>query len=86
MNHFEAHPMVESREVDSKVLRMTIKFEYFFLIKRQHGECNNRNFRGFLFGMSPDVPAFKARVFTSDSKVTCTTGIHLLQFKILEYY
>ena len=23
---------------------------------------------GFLFGMSPDVPAFKVRVFTSDFK------------------
>ena len=25
-----------------------------------------QNFREFLFGMSPDVPAFKGLVFTSD--------------------
>ena len=30
MNHFEAHLMVLSRVVDSKVLRMAIQFEYFF--------------------------------------------------------
>ena len=40
----------------------------FFSMKRQNGECNVRNFRRVLFGMSPDVPAFKARVFTSDFK------------------
>ena len=28
-----------------------------------------RNFRRFLFGMSPDVPAFKVCVFTSDFKL-----------------
>ena len=60
MNHFEAHLIVSSRIVDSKVLRMVIQFEYFFLIRRQIGECNVRNFRGFLFDMSPDVPAFKS--------------------------
>ena len=36
--------------------------------------------------MSPDVPAFKVRVFTSDFKFwrvgKSTTDIHLLQFKI----
>ena len=53
---------------DSKVLRMAIQFEYFFLIKRQNGECNVRNFRRFLFGMSPDIPAFKVCFFTSDVK------------------
>ena len=30
MNHFEAHVMVSSRAVDSKVLKMAIQFEYFF--------------------------------------------------------
>ena len=30
MNHFEADLMVLSQVVDSKVLRMAIKFEYFF--------------------------------------------------------
>ena len=30
MNHFEAYLIVSSRGVDSKVLRMTIWFEYFF--------------------------------------------------------
>ena len=30
MNQFEAHLMVSSREVDSKVLRMAIQSEYFF--------------------------------------------------------
>ena len=66
MNYFEAQLMVSSRIsriVDSKVLRVAIQFEvFFFLIKRQNGECNVRNFRRFLFGMSPDVPAFKVHV------------------------
>ena len=63
MNNFEAHLMVSSGEVDSKVLRMTNQFEYFFSDKRANGECNVTNFRRFLFGMSPDVPALKVRVF-----------------------
>ena len=71
-SHFEAHLIVSSRVVESKVLRMAIQFEYFFLIDlRQNGECigpNVRDFRRFLFGMSPDVPAFKVRVFISDFK------------------
>ena len=58
--------MVSSREVDSKLLRMSIHFEYYFLIRRQNGKCNVRNFKQFLFGMSPDVPAFKGHIFTSD--------------------
>ena len=65
MNHFEGHLVVSSRVVDSKVLRMTIR-SVFLLRKRQNGECNVRNFRRFLFGKSPDVPAFKVHVFTSD--------------------
>ena len=53
--------------MDSKVLRMAIQFEYFFfLIRRHNDECNVRKFRRFLFGMNPDVPAFKVRVLTSD--------------------
>ena len=61
MNHFEVHLMISSRAVDSKVLRMAIQFEYFFfLIKRQNGEHNDRNFRRFLFGMSPNVMASKS--------------------------
>ena len=39
---------------------------FFFLIKRLNGECNVRNFRLFLFGMSSDVPAIKVCVFISD--------------------
>ena len=66
MNHFVAHLMVSSRVLDSKVLRIAIQFQYFFLIRRQNGECNVRNFRRFLFGMSLDVPAFKVHVFTRD--------------------
>ena len=68
MNHFEAHLMISSGVLDSKVLRMAIQFEYFFIIMiiRRNGECNIRNFRQFLFGMSHDVPAFKVHVFTSD--------------------
>ena len=38
------------------------------LIKRQNGGCYVRNMRWFLFSMSLDTPAFKARVFTSDFK------------------
>ena len=70
MNHFESHLMVSSRVVDSKVLEMAIQFEYFFFLKRgQDSECNVRNSeRLILFGMSPDVPAVKVRVFTSDLK------------------
>ena len=69
MNHFEVHLMVSSREVDSKVLKMAIQYEYFFfLIKKQNGESNVRNFRRFLFGMSLDVPALKVHVLTSDFK------------------
>ena len=62
MNHFEVHLMVSSRVVDSKVFRMAIQFEYFFLIKRQSGKCSVRHFRRFLFDMSPDVQAFKVRI------------------------
>ena len=29
---------------------------------------NVRHFQWFLFGMSPDVPAFKVRIFTTDFK------------------
>ena len=68
MNHFEADLMASSKAVYSKVLRMAIQFEYFFVIKRQNGECNVINHGEFLFGMSFDVPAFKVRVFTSDFK------------------
>ena len=66
--------MVSSREVGSKVLRMPIQFEvfffffFFFMIKMQNGECNVKNFRRFLFGLSPDVPAFKVLVLTGDFK------------------
>ena len=69
MNHFEADLMASSKAVYSKVLRMAIQFEYFFFVmKRQNGECNAINHVEFLFGMSFDVPAFKVRVFTSDFK------------------
>ena len=37
-------------------------------MKRQTGECNVRNFIQFLFGTSPDVPAFKYSIFTIDFK------------------
>ena len=67
MNHFEVHLMVSSREVDSTVLRMALQLEYFS-DKKENGECNVRHFTPFLFGMSPDVPAFKVCIFTSDFK------------------
>ena len=67
MNHLEAHLMVSSRAVDSKVLWRAIQFEYFFLIGGQNGKCNVKYIRQFLlFEMSPDVSAFKVRDFTSD--------------------
>ena len=67
MNHFKADLVVSSNVVDFKVLSTAIKCEYFFfLIKTQNGECNIRNFKQFLLGISPDIPAFKLRVFTSD--------------------
>ena len=53
MNHFEAHLMVSSRVVDSKVLRMAIQFEQFFSDKKAKWRTYNvRNFRRFLFGTS----------------------------------
>ena len=58
--------MVSLREVDSKVLRMAIQFVSMFSDERQNGECNVQNFRRFLFDISPDVPAFKVCIFTSD--------------------
>ena len=44
---------------------MAIQFDYFFIylfffmLKRLNGKFNVRNFRRFLFGMSPYVPALK---------------------------
>ena len=38
------------------------------MIKRQNGECYARNFRWFLFGVSPDVWAFEVGIFTNDFK------------------
>ena len=58
--------MVSFGVVDSNVPRIVIQFEYLVLLKRQNGEWNVRNFRGFLFGMSPDVQVFKVRVLESD--------------------
>ena len=61
--------MVSSIVVDSTVLKMTIQFEYIFLIRRIYGDCNVRNFRRFLFGMCPDEPSFKVRLLlASDLK------------------
>ena len=39
--------MVSSVEVDSYILRMAIQLEYFFLIKRQNGECLSEILDGF---------------------------------------
>ena len=54
INYLEMHLMVSSRVIDSKVLRIAIQFEYFSAKKAN------------IFGMSPDVLAFKVCVFTSD--------------------
>ena len=35
---------------------------------------NVRNFKWFLFGMSPDVPVFKVHVFTGDLKFWIRVG------------
>ena len=61
--------MLLSRLVDSEVLWMSIQFD-FFLTNRQNGECYVRNFRWFLFRITPDpnIPIFKVRIFTSDIK------------------
>ena len=67
MNYLEAF-MRSSKSVNSKVLKIIIQSEYFFLIKRQNGEYCFNNFSWFLFGMSPDIPAFRVCVFTSDFK------------------
>ena len=68
MNHFEVH-LVSPKVADSKVLRMAIQLSiFFFLISRQNGKCNIRNFTQILFGMSPDELAFKVYILTSDLK------------------
>ena len=43
---------------------MAIKLRYFDEKKKQNGECNVWNFKGFFFGMRSDVPAFP--VFAKD--------------------
>ena len=60
---------------------MAIHFEYFFLIKRQNGECNVRNFRRILFGTSHDLTAFEVRVFTGDLRFWIVVNIltHILR-------
>ena len=40
---------------------------FFFLIRRQNDDCNVKNFKRFLFGMSHDVLEFKVRVYTCTS-------------------
>ena len=67
MNHFEAHLWVSSRVASSKVLRMAIRDEYFFFPdKKAKLRMYVRNFRRFLFDMSPDTPAFKVLVVIGD--------------------
>ena len=70
--------MISSREPDYKVLRMAIQFEYFFSNKKQNGECNVSNVKWFLFGMSPDVRAFKVHVFTSDLRISANILTQIL--------
>ena len=55
MNHFEAHLMVSSREVDSKYSGWQL---VILMTKKQDGECNVRNFRRFSLGVSSDVLEF----------------------------
>ena len=66
MNNFEARLMVSSREVDPKDSGWPFNLRVFFSDKRHNSECNFGNFRRFLFGMSPDVPAIKVHVLPSD--------------------
>ena len=54
---------------------MAIQFDYFFLIKKQNGECKVGNFRRLLFGMSPDVPAFKVHTFNFELEQTLVADI-----------
>ena len=86
MNHFEVHLMISSRVIDFKVLRTAIQFEVFLLMKRLNGKCNVRNFRRFLFGMSPDVPVFKVSPFTSYFKFLIgVNGYYCLVPDILKF-
>ena len=41
MDYFEVHLMVPSKEVDSKILRMTIELNHFY---EKKNECNVRIF------------------------------------------
>ena len=57
--------MVSSREVDSKVFRLTFNIEYFF-DEKTNGESDFRTVRQFLFDMSLDVRTFKVCLFVSN--------------------
>ena len=64
MNHLEEHLMLSLRSVVFRALSMTDEFEYLlFLIKKQNGEFDVRNFRWFLFGVSPNIPEFKSAFY-----------------------
>ena len=62
-SNLEAHQMVSSREVDSKVVRMAIQLKYFY---EKKAKWRIRNIRRFFYGVSSDALAFKFQVFASD--------------------
>ena len=65
MAQFEAHLMVSSRVVDSKVLPFSLSI---FSDKKDKMAIIMLKIRRFLFDMSPDVPAFKVLVLACDLK------------------
>ena len=59
----------EAWTVTPKLSENGHSFQYFFFQIRQNGKCNVINFKWFLLVMTPDVPAFKVAIFTSDFKI-----------------
>ena len=57
--------MILSREIESKGLNMAITLGYR-TDEKKNGKFNVRNIRRVLFGMDPDILAFKVRVCTND--------------------
>ena len=74
MKHFEAHALVSSRVMNSKVLRMAIQFwVFFYLIRRQNGECMLE-----ILWCELSWGVINGYIIWVRMSTTC---IHLLQFK-----
>ena len=68
MNHFELRLMFSSQKSRIQNTQDGILVKVFQWEKKRNVDLNAKNLKRFLLGMSPDVPAFKAPVLTSDFK------------------